>query len=98
MWILILTFNFLIGVWFYSSAKEVGKNKIIWFCIGMFTCLFLGLLFLKFGELYLLPTEKSLSDAFQNRHLKLYLEIASMVLISIYAYMVRNLFLHKKKS
>ncbi len=98
MFVLIFIFNFLIAAWFYSSAKEVGKNSILWFFFGLFTCFSLGLLFLKFGELYLLPTNKTVAEAFSNRNLKLYLEIVTMILISGYAYMVRNLFLNKKKS
>ncbi len=98
MFILVFIFNFLIAAWFYSSARKVGKNKFFWFSIGLFTCFFLGLLFLKFGELYLLPIEKTLSDAMQNRHLKIYLEIGTMVLISVYAYVIHNLFLKKKQA
>lgn len=98
MWVLIFIFNFLIAAWFYSSAREIGKNKILWFFIGLLTCFFLGILFLKFGELYILPLETSVSDVFRDRHLKTYLEIATMVLISGYAYMLRSIFLSKKKS
>ena len=102
MWVLIFFFNFVVAAWFYTSAKEVGKNKILWFCIGLFTCFSLGVLFLKFGELYILPkvfpTVATVSGALRNNHLKIYLEIVIMILISGYAYMVRTLFLSKKKS
>lgn len=94
---LILIFTVLIGVWFYTSAREVGKNKILWFLIGLFTCFILGGLFNKFGELYILPEQKNLSDVMANRNSKIYLEIAVMILISCYAYIIRSLFLTKKR-
>ncbi len=94
---LILIFTILIGVWFYISAKEIGKNKIFWFLIGLITCFILGGLFTKFGELYILPEQKNLADAMANRNSKIYLEIAVMILISGYAYIIRSLFLTKKR-
>ena len=94
---LILIFTVLIGVWFYTSAREVGKNKILWFLIGLITCFILGGLFMKFGELYILPQQKNLSDVMANRNSKIYLEIAVMILISGYTYIIRSLFLTKKR-
>jgi len=94
---LILIFTILIGIWFYTSARAVGKNKIFWFLIGLFTCFILGGLFMKFGELYILPQQKNLADVIANRNSKIYLEIAIMILISGYAYIIRSLFLSKKR-
>lgn len=94
---LIFLFTILVGVWFYTSAKEVGRNKIFWFFIGLLTCFFLGILFTKFGEMYILPQQNNLAGVMSNRYSKLYLEIATMILISGYAYVIRSLFLTKGK-
>ncbi|MFA7227579.1 MAG: hypothetical protein WC061_00975 [Melioribacteraceae bacterium] len=96
MWILIVIFNFLIGAWFYSSAKEVGKSKFLWFCLGLITSIVLGSLFIKFGEIYILPKQDNIAEVFRNRNSKIYLQIVTMGLVSGYAYMVQNLFLRKK--
>ena len=94
---IILIFTFLIGAWFYTSAKETGKNKFLWFFLGLFTSFFLGILFTKFGEIYLLPETKSISDAMRNRLPKLFLEAGIMILIGCYAYMIKTLFLSRRK-
>ncbi len=94
---IILIFTFLIGAWFYTSAKETGKNKFLWFFLGVFTSFFLGILFTKFGEIYLLPETESISDAMRNRLPKMLLESGIMILIAGYAYMLKTLFLRKRK-
>lgn len=94
---LILIFTVLIGAWFYTSARELGKNKIFWFLIGLVTCFILGGLFMKFGELYILPTQNNLADVMANRNSKIIFEIAIMLLISGYAYAIKSIFLTKKK-
>lgn len=91
-------FIIVISVWFYNDAKKVGKNKSLWFCIGLFTCLALGILFKKFGELYILPNTNSLADVLKNKNLQFYYEVATMIIISAYAYMIHYFFLSKNKS
>lgn len=98
MFIIIPSFIIMISVWFYNEAKKIGKNKILWFCIGFFTCFILGIIFKKFGEMYVLPDTDTVADALRNRSIQFYYGVAIMILISAYAYMIHHIFLTKKKS
>jgi hypothetical protein len=90
----------IIGIpaWFYISASKIGKRKFLWSIIGFLITVVLGFLFLKFSGLYILHKESNLTDAFNNNLPKKILSSISMVLILGYAYIIKSIFLSKKKS
>lgn len=87
----------VILIWFYAAAKEARKSKALWMLIGFILYMFLGILFLKFTEMYILPIN-SIAEAFTFRMPKMLLELVSVIVILIAAFGVQSKFLKRKIS
>ena len=87
----------VILIWFYLAAKEARKSKTLWMLIGFILYMFLGVLFLKFTEMYILPIN-SIDDAFTFRMPKMLLELISVIVILIAAFGVQSKFLKRNAS
>jgi len=85
----------VILIWFYLAAKEAGKSKAFWMLIGFILYMFLGALFLKFTEMYILQTD-TIADVYKYRVPKLLLQFVSLLLILATAYGVQSKFLKRK--
>jgi uncharacterized membrane protein YadS len=87
----------VILIWFYLAAKEAQKSKSLWMLVGFFLYMFLGILFLKFTEMYVIQID-SISDIFELRMPKLLLEFVSMSIILTVAYGIQSKFLKRKSA
>lgn len=82
---------------FYMAAKDAGKSKALWMFIGFILFMFLGALFLKFTEMYILSIN-SIADVYEFRMPKMILQLVSMLIIIIVAYGIQSKFLKRKTS
>ncbi len=87
----------VILVLFYMAAKDAGKSKALWMFIGFILFMFLGTLFLKFTEMYILSIN-SIADVYEFRMPKMILELISMLIIITVAYGIQSKFLKRKTS
>ncbi len=87
----------VILIWFYVAAKEARKSKALWMLIGFTLYMFLGILFLKFTEMYILPIN-SIAEALTFWMPKMLLELVSIVIIFLAAFGVQSKFLKRKAS
>ncbi|MDP2036863.1 MAG: hypothetical protein Q8L04_05735 [Ignavibacteria bacterium] len=87
----------VILIWFYLAAKDARKSKALWMLIGFILYMFLGVLFLKFTEMYILQTD-TIAEVYKYRVPKLLLQFVSFLLILVAAYGVQSKFLKRKTS
>jgi len=79
------------------AAKDAGKSKALWMFIGFMLFMFLGTLFLKFTEMYILSID-SIADVYEFRMPKMILQLVSMLIIITVAYGIQSKFLKRKTS